>query len=97
VPAHSALSIREFLSDNQIPVVPRPPYSSDLAPCDFFLFSKIKTDLKGQRFDDIETIKKNAVDQLKQLKVEDFQHCFKKRQKRWDKCITSGGEYFEGD
>jgi len=42
------------------------------------LFPKIKTVLKGQRFDDIETIKKNAVDQPKQLKVEDFQHCFKK-------------------
>ncbi|CAI6344606.1 unnamed protein product [Macrosiphum euphorbiae] len=96
-PAHSALSIREFLADKQIPVVPHPPYSPDLAPCDFFLFPKIKTDLKGQRFDDIETIKKNAVDQLKQLKVEDFQHCFKKWQERWDKCITSGGEYFEGD
>ncbi|KAE9534118.1 hypothetical protein AGLY_008854 [Aphis glycines] len=50
-----------------------------------------------QRFDDIETIKKNAVDQLKQLKVEDFQHCFKKWQERWDKCITSGGDYFKGD
>ncbi|XP_026814323.1 protein GVQW3-like [Rhopalosiphum maidis] len=73
------------------------PYSPDLAPYDFFLFPKIKTDLKGQRFDDIETIKKNAVDQLKQLKVEDFQHCFKKWQERRNKCITSGDEYFEAD
>ncbi|KAE9537933.1 hypothetical protein AGLY_005905 [Aphis glycines] len=95
-PAHSALSIREFLADKQIPVVPHPPYSPDLALCDFFLFPKIKTDLKGQRLDDIETIKKNAVDQLKQLKIENFQHCFKKWQERWDKCITSGGDYFEG-
>ncbi|KAF0740779.1 protein GVQW3-like [Aphis craccivora] len=91
------IKLREKIPDKQIPVVPHPPYSPYLAPCDFFLFPKIKTDLKGQGFDDIKTIKKNAVDQLKQLKVEDFQHCFKKWQERWDKCITSGGDYFEGD
>jgi len=56
-PAHSVLSTREFLADKQIPIVPRPPYSPDPAPCDFFLFSKIKTDLKGQRFDNHETTK----------------------------------------
>lgn len=37
------------------------------------------------------------MDQLNQLKVQNFQHCFKKWQERWDKCITLGGEYFEGD
>jgi hypothetical protein len=30
-----------------------PPYSSDLAPCDFFLFPKMKLKLKGRRFDTI--------------------------------------------
>jgi hypothetical protein len=33
-----------------------PPYSPDLAPCDFFLFPKIKLKLKGCRFDTIEEI-----------------------------------------
>jgi hypothetical protein len=28
----------EFLAKHSIPVVPHPPYSPDLAPCDFFLF-----------------------------------------------------------
>lgn len=55
--AYSALSISEFLADKQILVVLLPPYSPDFVPCDFIIFSKIKTDLKGQRFDDIETIK----------------------------------------
>jgi len=74
-------TIRRFLADKRIPVVPRPHYSPDLAARDFFLFPKIKTDPKGQRrlHNDIETIKTNAADRLeKQLKVEDFQHCFKK-------------------
>jgi hypothetical protein len=29
------------------------PYSPDLAPCDFWLFPKLKNALKGQRFADI--------------------------------------------
>ena len=39
-PAHTALSIREFLAKKNIPVLPHPPYSPDLAPCDFCLFPK---------------------------------------------------------
>ena len=34
-PAHTALSIREFLAKKNIPVLPHPPYSPDLAPCNF--------------------------------------------------------------
>jgi hypothetical protein len=37
-------------------VIPHPPYSPDLAPCDFFLFPKMKLKLKGRRFDTIEEI-----------------------------------------
>jgi hypothetical protein len=35
-------------------VILHPPYSPDLAPCDFFLFPKIKLKLKGRRFDTVE-------------------------------------------
>jgi hypothetical protein len=31
-------SVREFLASKQITVLEHPPYSSDLAPTDFFLF-----------------------------------------------------------
>jgi hypothetical protein len=37
-------------------VIPHPPYSPDLAPCDFSLFPTIKLKLKGCRFDTIEEI-----------------------------------------
>jgi hypothetical protein len=32
----------------------QPPYSLDLASCDFFLFPKMKLKLKGRRFETIE-------------------------------------------
>ncbi|KAL4090659.1 hypothetical protein QTP88_025453 [Uroleucon formosanum] len=88
-PAHSALSIREFLADKKIPVVPHPPYSPDLAPCDFFLFPKLKFALKGQRFQDVEEIKANTAAELKVLTSEQFQRTFEKWQDRWNHCILA--------
>ena len=53
-PAHTTLSVREFLATKQITVLEHPAYSPDLAPSDFFLFPKIKEILKGRHFDDID-------------------------------------------
>ncbi|EZA62238.1 Histone-lysine N-methyltransferase SETMAR [Ooceraea biroi] len=69
-------------------MMPQPPYSPDMAPCDFFLFPKIKNTMKGRRFANIEEIKTTE---------NCFQKCFKDWKKRWHKCIISNGDYFEGD
>jgi hypothetical protein len=45
---HAALSVREFLAKHSIPVVPHPPYSPYLAPCNFFLLPRLKSTLKGK-------------------------------------------------
>ena len=52
-PAHTAHSIQVFLASHCIPVVQQPPYSPDMAPCDFWLSPQLKTVLKGTRFEDI--------------------------------------------
>ena len=49
-PSHTALILREFLAKNSTHVAPQPPYSLDLAPCDFWLFRKLKRPLRGNRF-----------------------------------------------
>ena len=36
-PAHRAVITNEFLAKYDIPLLPHPPYSPDLAPCDFLL------------------------------------------------------------
>jgi hypothetical protein len=46
-PAHNALAVKQFLADKCIPVLQHPVYSLDLAPCDFYLFPKVKNVLKG--------------------------------------------------
>jgi len=34
---------------------------------------------------------------LTAITLQEFQNCFEQWKKRWDKCIASQGEYFEGD
>ena len=77
--------------------MPQSPYSPEMAPCDFFLFPKIKRTLKGRRFTDIDDIKSASLKELKALPKIEFKKCFEDWKKRWHKCIISNGDYFEGD
>jgi transposase len=47
-PAHWAQFVWQFLANCSIQQFRRPPRSSDLAPCESFLFSEIKSILKGK-------------------------------------------------
>ena len=53
--------MQSFLVQHQITQLNQPPYSSDLAPCDFWLFSKLKSPLKGKRFQTINEIQENMM------------------------------------
>jgi len=77
--------------------VPHPSYSPDLAPADFLLFPKLKTTLKGCHFQAIEEIRENAIRELHAITGSAFQEAFQQWKKRWEWCITSRGDYFEGD
>jgi hypothetical protein len=80
-------------------VVPQPPYSPDLDPADFFLFPKLKSTLKGQGFESIEDTEENSLTELRSIpkKKKSFQDCFQNWKNLWERCIKTGGEYFEGD
>ena len=53
-------------------LVPQPPYSPDLSPCDFFLFPILKFHLTGCHFGIVDNIQKVVTDQLWALPHEDF-------------------------
>ena len=94
-PASSLL--REFLPENNTVTMPQPPYPPDTAPCDFFLFLKIKRTLKGRRFTAIDDIKSASLKELKAIPNVEFEKCFEDWKKRWHKCIISNGDYFDAD
>ena len=47
-PAHQAHLVTECLKSEKVTVLPHPPFSPDLAPCDYFLFPKLKYHLSGK-------------------------------------------------
>ena len=95
VPAHWAAKIRQFLAQKQVATFNHLPYSPDFSPPDYFLFPKVKLQLKGARFDTIEEIQKAVTDQLNKITAEDFSNAMKKLETRANLCITSNGSYFE--
>ena len=76
-----------------IKTVPHPSYSRDLAPCDFWLFPK----LRGCRYETIEVMKEAVKKVIDTLTQEDFHGAFQKLLERYSKCIAAGGNCFEGD
>jgi hypothetical protein len=79
--------MREFLAHKGIITLPHLPYSPDLAPCDFFLFPKMKLQLKGRRFDRLEEIQQESQNVLGTLRKQDFQHAFQ----QWQMCRCTRG------
>ncbi|GFW22482.1 putative mariner transposase [Trichonephila clavipes] len=91
-PAHNALSVKRYLADKHTPVLEHAPYSPDLVPCDLFLFPKIKSALKGTRFESMEAVKQKTAELLKALTKEDFQHCFDQWKKRMERSVVWTGK-----
>ena len=63
-------------------------------PSDFFwLFPK----LRGCRHETIEEMKEAVTKVIDKLTEEDFHGAFQKLLERYNKCIATGEDYFEGD
>ena len=60
-PTHISHLVQSFLAKHQITQVTQPPYSPDLVPCDFWLFPKLKSPLKGKRFQTVDEIQKTQL------------------------------------
>ena len=76
-----------------VKTVPQPPYSLDLAPCDFWLFPK----LKGFCYETTEKMKEAETKVIDTLTQVDFHGAFHKLLERYNKCIAPRGDYFEWD
>ena len=91
-PVHNSILVTDYLTMMGIKTVRHPPYSPDLAPCDFWLFPK----LRGCRYETIEEMKEAVTKVIDTLTQEDFYGVFQKLFERY-KWIATGGDYFEGD
>ena len=76
-----------------IKTVTHSPYSPDVAPCDFWLFPK----LRGSHYETIEEMKEAVTKVIDTLTQEDFHGAFQILLERYNEFIAAGGDYFEGD
>ena len=90
---HHSVLVADYLTKKGIKTVSHPPYSPDLAPCDFWLFPK----LRGCRYEKSEETKEAVTKVIDMLTQDDFPRAFQKLLERHNKCIAAGGDYFEGD
>ena len=95
-PSHTAAFTKFFLQKKNLQLLPHPPYSPDLAPCDFFLFPKLKEQLRGRTFQTEKGLDRAIAKILKDLSENGFLEVFRKWLDRCESCLKCGGEYFEG-
>ena len=79
--------VTDYLTKMDIKTVSHPSYSPDLAPCDFYLFLK----LRRCRYETIEEMKEAVTKIIDTLTQEDFHGVFQKLLERY-KCIGAGGD-----
>ena len=92
-PVHISILVTDYLTKMAIKNVRHPPYSPDLASCDFWLFPK----LRGCRYETIEEMKEAVTKIIDMLMQDDFHGALQKLLERYTKCIAAGGDYFDGD
>ena len=94
-PPHKTKKVNEFLMKKQICVMDYHPYSPDLSPCEYFLFPKVKTAMKGAFYDGVPTIQSAVTQVLKNIPKTEFKKYMDILVDRSKRCIESNGTYFE--
>ena len=75
--SHKAVIVREYLKQEKVVKLPHPPYSLDLALCDFFLFRRLKKHLAGRKYQTRKHLGSAIIQCLNSIPRKDYEHAFK--------------------
>ncbi|GBP29545.1 Histone-lysine N-methyltransferase SETMAR [Eumeta japonica] len=92
---HTARVSRQALKDTGFSEIDHPPYSPDLAPSDYLLFSNLRKELRGRRFVDDNQMKMAVESHFNCKEKEYFLGGLKALYTRCEKCISLEGDYIE--
>ena len=93
-PVHNSILVADYLTKMGIKIVPHRPYNPELAPCDFWLFPK----LRGCRYETIEEMKEACDEKsLTRLHTRTSMGPSRSCWNGYNKCIAAGGDYLERD
>ena len=94
-PAHIFVAATAKLVELGNELLACPPYSPDLAPCDFFLFLNLKKSLAGQKLQLNEKVIPAKEAYFADLQRTCFLDRLRKLEHRWVKCIELKGDCVE--
>lgn len=92
---HTARETRLTLDVMGMETLPHPPYSPDLAPCDFALFPYLKKQLRGTNFQTLGELQQACTKTFSALSRDWFGDVFRKWVSRHERCVLHQGRYFE--
>lgn len=94
-PSHTAKPVKDTLKSLGWEVLPHPPYSPDLAPSDYHLFTAMGHSLAMQTFNNFEEVGIWLNEWFAAKDKQFFWQGIHNLPKRWSKCVESDGKYFE--
>lgn len=88
--SHTAAFDQQFIEEHNIQVWPHPPYSPDLASCDFWLFPTLKRKLQDRAFHTDQAVITACQTMFRTIPEAEFRKAFfTKWPERMNKCIKS--------
>ena len=85
----------KVVADCGLELFPLPPYSPDLAPSDYHLFSHMKIFLRGRIFQDDEETKEAVMEVLVGVEYDFFRQGTETLKGHYEKCVAVNGNYLE--
>ncbi|GBL86311.1 Mariner Mos1 transposase [Araneus ventricosus] len=92
---HTAFVVQKFLDKREVVSLYHQTLLPRLVYPDLFLFPKLNSALKGQRFSHISDIQRNVTTQLKAIPKDECARSYQDLYGRSQKCITIDGHYFK--
>ncbi len=89
--SHTSTPTLALLGEQNINLLAHPPYSPDLAPCDYFLFPRIKKELGGVRHANLDAMKTAVLKVVRKIPHQDFATALMSLPICWMKCVSVGG------
>ena len=93
--AHTAAVTLDFLAASNVQLVTHPPYSPDLAPCDWFLFPSIKRQMKGKQFQSAEDARALFEGVILDIPQSTWSGAIESWFERKAKCVHGKGGFFK--
>ncbi|XP_048238123.1 histone-lysine N-methyltransferase SETMAR-like [Haliotis rufescens] len=92
---HTCRLAVDAVKRNGFKVLPHPPYSTDLAPSDYFLFPNLKKELRGRHFRSDDELMTAVEGWLHEQPHGFYHNGLLALTHHWTKCIDLNGDYVE--